>query len=232
MLSTKHLATCALSASALFGVVACSDSTAAGTGTVGVRLTTASVAPAVAASVARDIVGADVESPLPAGSVKSIDLFIVRIDAKRQESTDEEAAEATEASESEHGGWVTIAEPNAAFDLMTLSDESNTFLGDAEVAAGSYRSFRLIIDPAKSSVTLNDAENTKIGGESIVGLKFPSAAKTGIKINLSGGGLEVTEGGTSTLVVKFDVSKSFVVRGNSIEQNGLLFKPVIHGESE
>jgi len=32
--------------------------------------------------------------------------------------------------------------------------------------------------------------------------------------------------------VKFDVSKSFVVRGASIEQNGLLFKPVIRGERE
>ena len=30
--------------------------------------------------------------------------------------------------------------------------------------------------------------------------------------------------------MKFDVSKSFVVRGNSIEQNGLLFKPVIRGD--
>jgi hypothetical protein len=79
---------------------------------------------------------------------------------------------------------------------------------------------------------LNDANNTVIGGESIVGLKFPSAAKTGIKINLVGGGVDVTEGATSTLVVKFDVSKSFVVRGGSIEQNGLLFKPVIRGTKE
>ena len=100
-------------------------------------------------------------------------------------------------------------------------------LGDAKVAVGSYNGFRLIIDPAKSSVTLNDATNTVIGGEGIDGLKFPSAAKTGIKIKLSGGPVDVEEGETSTLVVKFDVTKSFVMRGNSIDQNGLLFKPVI-----
>lgn len=229
---SKHLATYALSASALVGVVACSDSTAAGTGTVGVRLTNASVSAAVAAGVARDIVGADTESPLPEGSVKSVDLFIVRIDAKRGESTDEEAAEATDESASEHGGWVTVAEPNASFDLMALADGANTFLGDAAVAAGSYKGFRLIIDPAKSSVTLNDEASTVIGGESIVGLKFPSADKTGIKIHLSGSGVEVKEGETSTLMVTFDVSKSFVVRGGSIEQNGLLFKPVIHGDAQ
>lgn len=231
MLSTKRLATHALLASALLGVVACSDSTGAGTGTVGVRLTNASVAAAVA-SVARDIVGAETEAPLPPGSVKRVDLFIVRVDAKRDEPSDGEAAEATEESEAGHGGWVTVAEPNAVFDLMTLADGTNTFLGDAEVAAGVYKGFRLIIDPAKSSVTLNDEANTVIGGESIEGLKFPSAAKTGIKIKLSGGGVQVKEGETSTLVVTFDVSKSFVVRGSSIEQNGLLFKPVVHGQPE
>jgi hypothetical protein len=121
-----------------------------------------------------------------------------------------------------------LAEPNALFDLMMLSDDANTMLGDAEVAAGAYNGFRLIIDPAKSSVTLNDEGNTVIGGESITGLKFPSAAKTGIKIQLSGGAFDVEEGEASTLVVNFDVSKSFVMRGSSIEQNGLLFKPVIH----
>ena len=218
-----------ISAVAFLGVAACSDSTGAGTGTVSVRLTNQSVA---AASMAADLVGAETESPLPPGSVKSVDIFVVRIDAQTNEPSDEDAAEATEESESQKEGWVTVAEPNASFDLMKLVDGTNTLLGDAKVAAGAYNGFRLIIDPAKSSVTLNDATNTVIGGESIVGLKFPSADKTGIKIKLSGGALEVKDGETSTLVVKFDVSKSFVVRGATIDQNGLLFKPVIRGDKE
>src|SRR5215207_4394753 len=193
MVSSNRLTVIAHSATTLFSAVACSDSTSAGTGTVGVRLTNESVA----AFVASDIVGTDTESPLAADAVKSVDIFVVRIDAKRQEPSDEDAAAATEESESEKGGWVTVAEPNAAFDLMKLADGTNTFLGDAEVAAGSYNGFRLIIDPAKSSVTLNDATNTVIGGESIVGLKFPSAAMTGIKINLSSA-LDVEDGTTST----------------------------------
>ena len=96
---------------------------------------------------------------------------------------------------------------------------------------GSFKSFRLIFDPAKSRVTLNDAINTVIGGESITGLKFPSADKTGIKIQLSDD-LVVQDGETSTLVVKFDVSKSFVMRGSTLDQNGLLFKPVIRGDRQ
>lgn len=228
MARANRVTALAFSAATLFGVAACSDSTAAGTGNVSVRLTNQSVAAAMVA----DVISGDTESPLPAGSVKSVDIFVVRIDAKAKEPTDADAAEATEESESTKEGWVTVAEPNASFDLMTLADGTNTLLGDAQVAAGSYRGFRLIIDPAKSSVTLNDDANTVIGGESIVGLKFPSAAKTGIKINLSGGPVDVKEGETSTLVVKFDVSKSFVMRGATIEQNGLLFKPVIRGDRE
>ena len=232
MVSSNRLAVIALSATALFSAAACSDSTGAGTGTMGVRLTNQSVSASVAASVASDIVGTEADSPLSADAVKSVDIFVVRIDAKRQEPSDDDAAEATEESESQKDGWVTVAEPNASFDLMKLADGTNTFLGDAKVAAGSYNGFRLIIDPAKSSVTLNDANKTVIGGESIVGLKLPSAAKTGIKIKLSGGAVDVKEGATSTLVVKFDVSKSFVMRGATIDQNGLLFKPVIHGDRQ
>jgi hypothetical protein len=223
----NRLGVFAMSAVLLGGAIACSDSTGAGTGTVGVRLTNASVAAAVVSAAV-----VEGEAPLPAGSVKSVDIFVVRVDAKRGDTSDDDAAADTEESEAKEGGWVTVAEPNALFDLMKLADGTNTFLGDAEVAEGSYNGFRLIIDPAKSSVTLNDAANTVIGGESITGLKFPSAAKTGLKINLSGGPVDVAEGETSVLTVKFDVSKSFVMRGSTIEQNGLLFKPVIRGEHE
>jgi hypothetical protein len=217
---------------ALLGAAACSDSTGAGTGTVGVKLTNSSLAASVATSVAADIVGTVADAPLPAGSVKSVDIFVVRVDARRAETTDEEALEATEETASEAQGWVTLAEPNALIDLMTIADGSSSFLGDAEVAVGSYRGFRLIIDPAQSSITLNDAESTVIGGASIVGLKFPSAAQTGIKINLTSGPVVVEDGEATTLLVKFDVSKSFVARGPSVELDGLLFKPVVRGERQ
>jgi hypothetical protein len=224
MPTTNRLASMALTAT-LLGAVACSDSTGSGTGTVGVRLTNASVAASVAASI-------EGELPLPEGSVKSVDLWVVRIDARRADATEQEAAEDTEESEAAESGWVTLAEPDAAIDLMTIADGTNAFLGEAEVAAGQYNGFRLIIDPAKSSITLNGEPPMVIGGESIVGLKLPSAAQTGVKINLTGGPVDVDDGEASTLLVKFDVSKSFVVRGPSIEENGLLFKPVIRAEQQ
>src|SRR3954453_6985509 len=103
MFSSNRLAVIALSVAVLAGAAACSESTSAGMGTVGVRLTNESVA----AFVASDIVGAEAESPLGADAVKSVDIFVVRIDAKREEPSDDDAAAATEESESEKDGWVT-----------------------------------------------------------------------------------------------------------------------------
>ena len=140
------------SAATLFGVAACSDSTGAGTGTVSVRLTNASVASPVSA----DLVATESGSPLPAGSVKSVDIFVVRIDAKAKEPTDDEAAEATEESESEKGrmGHGCRAEHELRPDEARGRDEHVPWRRAG--CAGSYKGFRLIIDPAKSSVTLND----------------------------------------------------------------------------
>jgi len=218
----------ALSTAVLFGVAACSDSTGTGTGLVDVRLTNGAVPDAIVGEVA----AAMTEAPLPEGSIKSVDVFVVRVEARRQEPTDAGAAVNTEESDAQQDGWVTIAEPNAALDLMTLADGTVAALGAAELATGAYRGFRLIIDPAKSSLTLNDEANTVISGESIEGLKFPSAATSGIKIQLSGAPLNVADGETSTLVVKFDVSRSFVMRGATLDQNGLLFTPVIRATQQ
>ncbi len=70
---------------------------------------------------------------------------------------------------------------------------------------------------SKSSVTLTDGSHPTV--------MWPSAAQTGIKINLDQP-ISVTQD-SSVMVLDFDVGRSFVMRGNSISQNGLLFKPVI-----
>ena len=104
MFALNRRASIAFSAAVLLGVAACSDSTGAGTGTVSVRLTNESVA----ASVVGETLTSDAEAPLPAGSVKSIDIFVVRIDTKANEPSDDDAAENTEDAESSKGGWVTF----------------------------------------------------------------------------------------------------------------------------
>src|ERR1044071_2365706 len=165
------------------------------------------------------------DAPFPTDSVKSVDIFVVRVDG-RVEEVDEATAEqniATE-NESEGSGWKTLATPNASINLLELQNGVVSTVGEAKIEAASYRGFRLVIDPSKSSVTLKNSQ--VLNGNSSPGVTFPSASRSGIKIAL-GGPVVVGDDGKTTMVVDFDVASSFVMRGNSLSQNGLLFKPVI-----
>lgn len=169
------------------------------------------------------------DAPFPYDQVDRVDVHVVRIDARQTEATDAEADDASEIGEandqpgSTDNGWITIATPDQTIDLLDLQHGTTTNLGTLTIPTGTYRSFRLILDTDQSSVTLKDG--TVLTGSSSPGIKFPSAGRTGIKVDLAQP-ISLTENG-SVMVLDFDLSQSFVMRGNSIEQNGLLFKPVI-----
>lgn len=167
------------------------------------------------------------DAPFPTDSVKSVDIFVVRVDG-RVADVDEASADQNVATEdaAEKDGWKTLAAPNASIDLLALQDGVTSTLGEAKIDAASYRGFRLVIDPSKSSVTLKNGQT--LTSTSSPSVTFPSASRSGIKINLSGP-VDVAADGKTTMVVDFDVGNSFVMRGNSLSQNGLLFKPVIRG---
>jgi len=195
-------------AALVLGALACgSDSTAPGTGSLTLQLTAA---------------------PFSFDSVARADLWVVRIDAKTA-STDSAEAESGKnddtngGNENPAGGWVTVASPNQSFNLLDLQNGTTTNLGVKTLPTGSYRGFRLILDTDKSSITLKNGR--VLTGTSNPGIKFPSAARTGVKIVLDDP-INVTANGT-VMVIDFNLGKSFVQRGNTISQNGLLFKPVI-----
>ena len=189
----------------LFGALAsCSDnSTGPDQGHIAVRLT---------------------DAPFPLDQVESIDMFIVRVEAKLEPTTEADADEDVDDGDASNDGWIVLATPNASFDLMDLQNGVNVLLGEATVAAGSYHSIRLILDTDKSSVTLKDGMT--LSGTSSPSIVFPSVGKSGIKVLFSTP-IEVDEGATTEVLLDFDAEESFVVRGNTILQNGLLFKPVI-----
>jgi len=152
-------------------------------------------------------------APFPFSEVSAVDVFVVRVDARTSAVSDGQTANADDNS-----GWTTIATPNAVIDLMQLNGGQMTTLGSASLANGTYNGFRLIIDPSQSSITLTDNSHPNI--------IWPSASKTGVKINLASP-LTVSSD-SSVLLIDFDIGSSFVMRGNDIRNNGLLFKPVIH----
>ena len=164
------------------------------------------------------------DAPFLTDSVQSVDVFVVEVDG-RATATDDNDANAN-VDNSAAGGWTVLATPNQSYNLLALQNGATATLGQVGLAAGTYSGFRLIIDQSKSSVTLKNG--TVLSGNSTPGIKFPSAAKSGLKVNLSKP-LTIVGGSTTTLLVDFDVNDSFVLRGNTISQNGLLFKPVING---
>ena len=180
---------------ATFALAACSDSSGTGTGMLTVRLT---------------------DAPFPFSDVARVDVFVVRVDARTAATTDAEAAD-----ETNHGGWTTIATPNASINLLDLGSGKTMNLGATTLATGNYNGFRLILDTDKSSITLKDGTKPPIS--------FPSAGQTGIKIKLDQP-IQLTVDG-SVMTLDFDIGRSFVMRGNTA-LNGFNFKPVIRAVAE
>jgi hypothetical protein len=208
----RHLS---LSALALAGasvavISACSSSTSPGmgTGTMLVQLT---------------------DAPFSSDSVSRVDIFVVRVDAKIADADSADAAKAVSDDSAAVNSWLTLGTPKARIELLALRNGLTTALGSQKIPAGTYRSFRLIIDPSQSSVTLKNG--TVLTSTSTPNVSFPSASRSGIKINLSAP-IVVADGGTTTALVDFDVSQSFVIRGSSIASSGLTFKPVIRGSTK
>lgn len=166
------------------------------------------------------------DAPFPTDSVSRVDLFIVRVDGKQEESDSMQVARGASDDSANVDGWMTLATPRTKVELLGLRDGVSSMIGSATVAAGSYRSFRLVIDPSLSSVTLKNG--TVLTSNSSPSVAFPSAARSGIKIELDHP-IAVAASSATPLLVDFDVAQSFVLRGNSLAQNGLLFKPVIRG---
>jgi hypothetical protein len=184
---------------------ACGDNTAPGNGELTILLT---------------------DAPFPFEQVARADVHVVRIDAKLAEADEDDfddPAPGDDGDPPRGNGWVTIASPDRSYDLLQLRNGATANLGQTTLPTGRYRSFRLILDTDRSSVSLVDG--TVLTGSSTPGIKWPSAAQTGIKIILAEP-IEVTENGT-VMVLDFDLARSFVLRGNRIEQNGLLFTPVV-----
>ena len=180
---------------ATFGVAACGDSSGTGNGLLTVRLT---------------------DAPFPFSNVASVDVFVVRVDARTAEPTDAQASD-----ESNREGWTTVATPNALINLLDLRNGTTTNLGATTLATGTYNGFRLIIDPSRSSITLKDGTRPAI--------QFPSAGQSGIKIKLDEP-IQLTENG-SVMTLDFDIGRSFVMRGNSAA-NGFNFRPVIRAVAQ
>ncbi len=106
-----------------------------------------------------------------------------------------------------------LADEAQPFDLLTLQDGVTAPLADLDIPDGTYTQLRVIVNEA-ASVLFEDG--------TVETLKVPSGSQSGIKIPLPA--LELNED-VVEVTLDFDVSQSFVKRGNS--GKGYIFKPVL-----
>ncbi len=166
------------------------------------------------------------DAPFLVEMARSVDVFVVRVDVNLASIDSTDAATGASDDSANTDGWTTVARPNASVNLLAFQYGIWTPLGNARIPAGSYKGVRLIIDASRSSLTLLDGQ--VLTSTTMPSVSFPSASRSGIKVSFSKP-IVVTEDDTTTVLIDFAVEESFVMRGATVAQNGLLFKPVLRG---
>ncbi len=178
------------------------------------------------------------DAPFPLDSLKEVNVYVVRIDARRAHTDSAEVDDSLEVEhfegDDDHDGercdsteWVTIASPERAYNLLTLRNGVTAFLGASPVDTGHFKAVRLIIDPARSNIVLLDG--TVLTMTSTPPVEFERRGRHGLFVELKDE-LEVHEGSTTTLTLDLKLDQSLTLRGRSI-RDGFLFRPVVDGRS-
>lgn len=147
------------------------------------------------------------DDPFNISSVESATVTITKIEI-RKEGTNEDDP------------FIILSENPVTIDLFQLRNGITEQLVNLEVPAGDYNLVRLYVEEA--SLKLKEyPEPYK--------LKVPSGPQTGIKVFISPA-IHVEGGISAELILDFDLSKSFVMRGKVDHDhgfNGFIFKPCI-----
>jgi len=153
------------------------------------------------------------DAPFPSSLV---DETIVTIDKIEIRSTTAATATTTTA-DSQY--TVLYEGEGKPFNLLDLQNGVTEELANVDLEAGSYDLIRMHV--VKAEVVLKDGTSYD--------LKIPSGSTSGIKITITPE-LLIESGVESTILLDFDVSKSFIVQGNPKTPagvKGFLFKPTL-----
>jgi len=163
------------------------------------------------------------DAPFPHDLVAEVNVTIFKIEArnKGEEMEMDEMAGDSESTDEEddHSPFVTLMEEEIEMNLLELTNGATETLVDTDVPVGTYDLVRIYVKGI--SIVLTEG--------STFDLKIPSGQQTGIKVFIKPG-LVVSGGLSADLLLDFDVSKSFVPKGNRNDLSGITgfnFKPVI-----
>ncbi|MDC6350776.1 DUF4382 domain-containing protein [Zeaxanthinibacter sp. PT1] len=147
------------------------------------------------------------DAPFPHELVSEANVTIFKVDARQNDSEDET-------------GYVTLMEDEIEINLLELTNGVTETLVDTEIPVGNYDLVRVYVKGVNVVMT---------GGESYE-LDVPSGEQTGIKVFIDPA-IEVAGGLSADLLLDFDVSRSFVPKGNYPDYNGFNFNPVIRASN-
>ena len=123
-------------------------------------------------------------------------------------------------AEPDDAGWSEVVLPRPQrVNLLALTNGTLLPLGQVELPAATYTQMRLVLSPNTAAAPLANAV-TPIGGATVA-LTTPSAARSGLKMNVH---VEVPAGKVADFAVDFDACKSLVRAGNA---GKVLLKPVL-----
>ena len=191
-------------------IMSCSDGegsgSAEGTGTLSVQLT---------------------DAPFPYELVAEANVTIYKVEARQVDNdddsdddmNDDSSDDTDDSSDDDNYPFITLMEDEIDVNLLELTNGLTQQLAEIDVPAGSYDLIRVYVKGV--NVVLTDG--------TVYDLKVPSGDASGIKVFVDPA-ITVTSGLSSDLLLDFDVSKSFVAKGNlntPAGLNGFNFKPVI-----
>lgn len=155
------------------------------------------------------------DAPFPEGLVDSVLVTIDWVKLKKVEEGSED--------EMESDTFITL-NVDQTVDLLALSNGVSLDLGEVDVPVGNYSEMRMHVTEA--TVFYSDYD----GVEKSDVIKIPSGNTSGLKIKISPA-LEVDGFNSAVVLIDFDASRSFLVKGNpeknGKEITGFKFKPVI-----
>lgn len=146
------------------------------------------------------------DAPFPFHIVERVDIHVVRIDASSVADT----------SGGNH--WMTVAEPDAAFDLLELQRGTTALLGEQELPADQYRAVRMVIDTDRSRVVRRDTAEAFVQWPVAGELTLHALVEEPVDVSADG----------ATIVIDFDVGRSFFVAGD----NHFIFIPWIRAVNQ
>jgi len=148
------------------------------------------------------------DAPFPIDMVESAEVTITKLEIRKASDDLRDTC-----------SFEVIWEGSETFNLLDLRNGVVAKLADIEIPEGEYDLLRLYVDEASLKVKDGDTYTVKV----------PSGSRSGIKVFINP--VVLVEGGlTAEMLLDFNLSNSFVIRGNMHSPSGIkgfIFKPVI-----